>query len=145
MKKIVLGLLSLVLIGGGCANVPVTPAPQITAQPASVINEVRNVNVQPGQLVTSPFTVTGEARGTWFFEAVIGVSLFDANGIKLDQQNYGQAKGEWMTEDFVPFEGTLVFTVTPTTTVTGYIEIHNDNPSGMPENDKSIHIPVRLK
>jgi hypothetical protein len=137
------GLVSLLVFGFGCTTPP--PAPAVTAEPASALAEVRQVNVVPGQLITSPFVVTGEAEGSWFFEAVIGVGLFDARGQRLDAQNYGQAKGDWMVTGFVPFEGKLVFSVTPTTTETGFIEIHNDNASGLPEHDRLVRIPVRLK
>jgi hypothetical protein len=143
MKKMLVGLVSLLVLGFGCATPP--PAPVVTAEPATALAEVRNVNVQPGQLITSPFVVTGEAEGSWFFEAVIGVAVYDAQGKRLDSQNYGQAKGDWMVTGFVPFESTLTFSVTPTTTATGYIEIHNDNASGLPEHDSLVRIPVRFK
>src|SRR3989344_944214 len=90
-------------------------------------------------VIASPLTVTGKARGSWYFEASFPVRLLDANGTEL-AVTPAQAKGEWMTEDFVPFEATLTFN-TPTTK-TGTLILHNDNPSGDPAYDKEIRIPV---
>lgn len=95
-----------------------------------------------GEQISSPLTVMGEARGTWYFEASAPMRLEDANGNVL-AQHYVTAKGEWMTEDFVPFEGTLTFT-TPQTN-TGTLIMQKDNPSGLPENDRELRIPVTFR
>jgi hypothetical protein len=91
--------------------------------------------------VDSPLTITGDARGTWYFEASFPVKLYDANG-KLLASHYATAQGEWMTENFVPFTSTITF-ATPTT-ATGTLVLEKDNPSGLPEHDNSITIPVRF-
>ncbi len=95
-----------------------------------------------GALVTSPLTVKGKARGTWFFEANIPVTLKDQNGKVLAQKGF-QADGEWMTTDYVPFSGTLEF-ATPETDF-GVLIINKDNPSGLPQFDSAFAIPVRFK
>jgi spore germination protein GerM len=56
--------------------------------------------------------------------------------------HYAQAQGDWMTTNFVPFSSTLTFS-TPTTP-TGILVLQKDNPSGLPENDAEIRIPVRF-
>ena len=61
---------------------------------------------QPNQEMQSPFVVKGQARGTWFFEATFPVKLLDENGVVI-KQTFAQAKGDWMTESFVPFESVL--------------------------------------
>lgn len=103
--------------------------------------EVRNVNIVANSVVTSPVTVTGEARGSWFFEANLPIFIKDATG-KVIGQTGAMAQGEWMTTDYVPFGGTVTFT--KPTTETGTLMIANDNPSGLPENAKSIEIPIRF-
>lgn len=95
-----------------------------------------------GDLVVSPLHVTGRARGFWFFEANIPVTLKDQNGNVLAQKGF-HATSDWMTEDFVPFEGTLEF-ATPTTDY-GVLIIQKDNPSGDPQFDAAYAIPVRFK
>lgn len=89
--------------------------------------------------VASPLTVTGQARGSWYFEASFPVKLIDANDTVL-AQGPAQAQGEWMTTEFVPFKAVLTFA--PPQTATGFLIVHNDNPSGLPQNDKELRIPV---
>ena len=101
-----------------------------------------NINVsspQPNSVVSSPLIVTGEARGTWYFEASFPVKLYDANNSLLAQAP-AQALSDWMTTDFVSFSVTLTFP-TPSTQ-TGTLVLEKDNPSGLPQNDDSVSIPV---
>ncbi len=94
----------------------------------------------PGSEISSPYTVTGKARGGWYFEASFPIKLLDADG-KVLWQGPAQAQGDWMTSEYVPFKVSINFI---TSSKTGTLEIHNDNPSGLPENDKELKIPVRL-
>lgn len=96
---------------------------------------------RPNALVTSPLEVTGQARGTWYFEASFPVKLLDGEGNQLVIIP-AQAQSDWMTEDFVPFKATLEFE-TPTT-ATGTLILEKDNPSGLPEHDDSLIVPVRF-
>src|SRR3989339_1424546 len=64
---------------------------------------------RPNQAVQSPLVITGEARGYWFFEASFPIVLTDWDGLIIGQ-GIAQAKSDWMTADFVPFEATLAFT-----------------------------------
>ena len=101
-----------------------------------------NINVsspQPNSVVSSPLIVTGEARGTWYFEVSFPVKLYDANNNLLAQAP-AQALSDWMTTDFVSFSVTLTFP-TPSTQ-TGTLVLEKDNPSGLPQNDDSVSIPV---
>lgn len=103
---------------------------------------VKDLNVTAGDVIKSPLIVKGQARGCWFFEASFPVRILDGAGRELGVVP-AQAKDEWMTEEFVPFEATLNFT--PSTTAEGTLVIEKDNPSGLPENDKSVRIPIRFK
>lgn len=93
----------------------------------------------PNQAINTPFVIQGQARGTWYFEASFPIELEDANGVVIGR-SIAQAQSDWMTEDFVPFTSTLTF-VMPTTT-TGTLVLKKDNPSGMPERDDALRIPV---
>lgn len=97
---------------------------------------------RPNQEVSSPLTLKGQARGYWYFEASFPYKLVDANG-KILAQGPVQADGEWMTTEFVPFEMTVEFE--KSTTPTGTLIINNDNPSGLPENQKELRIPIKFK
>jgi hypothetical protein len=99
-------------------------------------------NPASGQTVSSPLTITGKARGIWFFEADFPIYLLDANG-NIIASHYGQAQGEWMTEDFVPFIAEIIFENPGTET--GTLILEKDNPSGLEENDAKIEIPVRFE
>jgi len=94
-----------------------------------------------GAMVTSPLEVTGQARGYWFFEASFPVELQDANGQQI-ANNTASAQDDWMTEEFVPFKTTLTFD--KPATATGNLILHKDNPSGLPEKEDSITIPVKF-
>lgn len=108
---------------------------------------VRNVSVAAGSSVSSPLTVTGEARGTWMFEASLPLKIVDAADNVIAQAP-GQAQpdprtGEinWMTADYVPFRATLMFAA-PQTALNTFLVIEKDNPSGLPENAGEIRIPI---
>ncbi len=103
---------------------------------------IRISTPRPNTTIRNPLVVKGMARGSWFFEAQFPVKLFDGNG-ELLASTPASAKGEWMTSDFVPFEATLTFTA-PTTT-TGTLVLLKDNPSGLPENEDELRIPIAFK
>lgn len=92
--------------------------------------------------VASPLTVTGEARGAWYFEGVFPVVLTDWDGRIIAEAN-AHAQGEWMTEDFVPFEAVLNFDISSNRVRdNGSLILQRSNPSGLPENDAALEIPV---
>lgn len=97
--------------------------------------------------VTSPLKITGQARGQWFFEADAPVMLTDWDG-RIIAEGYIQAEGDWMTEEFVPFSGTLEFSPPADTgpqSVRGSLIIRRANPSGQTDNDMAVEIPVRFQ
>lgn len=91
--------------------------------------------------LTSPLEITGEARGTWYFEASFPVRIYDANNVLLGF-GIAQAQGDWMTENFVPFKATLSFT--HPATEKGFLVLEKDNPSGLPEHADELRIPVHF-
>ncbi|MFH1632304.1 MAG: Gmad2 immunoglobulin-like domain-containing protein [bacterium] len=97
---------------------------------------------RPNQLVESPLSITGQAVGNWYFEATFPVVLVDWDGLII-AEGYATAEGEWMTEDFVPFTATLEFE-TPDLYNRGSLILQKDNPSGLPEYDDALEIPVKF-
>ena len=95
-----------------------------------------------GEIIQSPFKVTGEAVGFWYFEADFPVRLYDEKDSLL-ATGLATAQGEWMTENFVPFETELVFKV-PAGSKTGKLVFERSNPSDMREHDRSLTIPVKF-
>lgn len=96
---------------------------------------------QPQQIITSPLIITGKARGFWYFEAQFSVELYDSQGNFLGKTIL-QAQDDWMTEDFVPFQGELTF-IQPQTS-SGILKFLSDNPSGLPQNQKIFELPVKF-
>lgn len=94
----------------------------------------------PNDVITSPLTITGEARGTWFFEASFPVVLTNWDGLII-AEGIAEAQGDWMTEEFVPFTATLEFDI-PDYKNNGSLILKKDNPSGLPEYDAALEIPV---
>lgn len=102
---------------------------------------IRINSPRPHATIKSPALITGEAVGGWYFESSFPVKLFDAEG-NLLAEGPAQAQGDWMTPEFVEFEATLSF-ASPTSK-TGVLVLQKDNPSGFPENDAELRIPVRF-
>lgn len=95
-----------------------------------------------GEKITSPLTVRGEARGYWFFEGSFPIIVVDWDG-RIIGEGFATAEGEWMTESFVPFSGTITFSVpTDTPYLRGAIIFKKDNPSDLPEHDDALEVPV---
>lgn len=120
-----------------------TPSGQSFTEDIGNVNEKQDL-IQvtaplPNQAINTPFVIQGQARGTWYFEASFPIELEDANGVVIGR-SIAQAQSDWMTEDFVPFTSTLTFTAPSTTT--GTLVLKKDNPSGMPERDDALRIPV---
>lgn len=107
------------------------------------INEVFQLEKpDAGEILSSPLEIRGRIRGNWFFEAQFPVRLLDANGNELGR-SIASADGEWMTTEFVPFHGTVIFSESKTPT--GTLIFEKDNPSGLPENSAEIRLPIRLR
>lgn len=137
--SIVFGLL---FTGVSCARPePVAPQPE----PVSQVTE--NVHVDSPQFsspLTSPITITGSARGTWFFEGSFSIVLTGSNNEVLGTA-IAQAQGEWMTTEFVPFTATLNFALPKNILHTkATLNFKKDNPSGLPEHDDAVQFPVEL-
>lgn len=92
--------------------------------------------------VSSPLVIKGTAKGYWFFEAVAPVEVVDEEYNLLGKGSI-TATEEWMTEDFVPFEGELEYE--KPATGEGYLILRRANASGKPEHDRALHIPLSFK
>lgn len=88
----------------------------------------------------SPLTISGKARGTWYFEASFPIELQDASGTVI-ARHYAEAQSEWMTEAFVPYKATLTYPAQPAGS-RGKLILRKDNPSGLPEHDDALIVPV---
>lgn len=100
---------------------------------------IRVMTPRANTSVASPLHIEGEARGNWFFEAQFPVNLLDDQG-RLLATGIARTRDNWQTEDFVPFELDLEFTMP--TAERGTLVFKRANPSGLPENDAELVVPV---
>lgn len=136
----VLLVLPFLLMGCGSDTIPGDNDSSLAEGNERQHADLRVTEPQPRAIVKSPLTVTGEARGTWYFEASFPVQLLDEQG-SLIVMIPAQAEGDWMTTDFVPFSVTLNF---ETDAKMGTLVLMKDNPSGLPEHAAEVRIPVRF-
>ena len=123
---------------------PSTPPPTVL-EPKIIgpnASDLISFSVAPGGTVSGKMTVVGQVEGGYFFEANILVNILGVNKALL-RAGHGTASGEWMTAGPVAFTADLDFAGLPAGP--GYIEIKNDNASGLPEHDKQILIPVVIQ
>ena len=148
MQKSLALLLVVLAVAGAAAwwqfGAP-QPVVEDTGNAAQKAGLIRLTAPLPNATVSSPLTITGEARGYWYFEASFPVVLVDWDG-RIIAQGIATAKDEWMTEEFVPFEATLTFVVDKNVySNRGALILQKDNPSGLPEYDDALEIPVVIK
>jgi len=119
-----------------------TPMPTpIPTQPQ--LGEVIIETPQSNNVVTSPLTVKGKIQNNWLFEGAFPITLLDASRKEIAKASaHENIPGSWQTEGLVSFTANLKFT---TNSSSGFLVIHNDNPSGLPQNEKTFEIPVQFK
>ena len=145
---IIAGTVILVVIPAPTANAPTTDAVNIsaTSTPASLDDLIVVTSPLPNAVISSTtVTITGKARGNWFFEASFPIEVFGDPAEGLLGNGIGQAQGDWMTVDYVPFTATVhILPTIQTPGETLHILLKNDNPSGDPAKQKTLDIPVHF-
>lgn len=94
---------------------------------------------KPEDTVSSPLIITGKARGGWYFEGGFPISLYCGPNGKI-ADSHATAQGEWMTDDFVDFEGIIEFETECESM--GMLILNKNNPSDLRELDDKVMIPV---
>ncbi len=103
------------------------------------------VSITENSPLTPDFFITGEAKGQWFFEGSFPVQVRDMEGEILSLTT-ASAQGDWMTEDFVEFSAQVTLsTDAPLFHGLAQLILMKDNPSGLPENEDSITIPIIIQ
>jgi lipopolysaccharide export LptBFGC system permease protein LptF len=140
---VIIGLtIALFAIPGPTASNTATTTPGTATGNTQPLSERVTVTTpQPNATVEKVFIIAGSAPGPWFFEASFPIKVIDQNG-NVILNTYAEAQGDWMTTDLVTFVATA--------TTTGYagpatLVLLRDNPSGLPENDDSIEIPIIIQ
>ncbi len=102
-------------------------------------NLIQVFSPQANEEVSTPLEISGQARGSWFFEASFPVEIQDADK-NVIATGIAEAQGDWMTNDFVPFVASLDFQ--RPLSKNGYLILKKDNPSGDPSKDDQLIVPI---
>lgn len=111
--------------------------------------EVRLTSIKPNDVINEGTEIKGEAYRSWYFEGSFPVEIIDITGKKVAS---GNATGDWLSgntddlnaDDLIAFKVTFT-NFAPGQAETGTLIFKKDNPSGLPENEKSCEIPVRFE
>ncbi|MFZ5365494.1 MAG: GerMN domain-containing protein [Patescibacteria group bacterium] len=117
------------------------PTEQCILEKFPIEVEVRVFTPELDAEISSPVAVTGEALGNWYFEGSFPIELVDQDNNTL-ASGIAQAQSDWMTSEFVPFKASLTFAAGQATK--GRLIFRNDNPSGLPENQKQYIWPIKF-
>lgn len=113
------------------------PAPKpADTNPYITIAMAQDETIYPG------FVIKGKTKGNWFFEGSFPIYLQDNNGNLLEVA-LATAQEDWMSEGKVSFEAQLL-QFRWSASGTGKLIFKKENPSGLPENDESIELPIRF-
>ena len=126
----------------------VCPESATSTAPVGYSNEVVVTLPTVNSVLATSTIVTGTALGSWYFEGSFVVELLDVNGTVIAVSS-ARAGSNWMTAEPVPFTAKLTFINpykpgSPDKMKGGTLVLRNDNPSGLPENDRFISLPVRF-
>jgi len=108
------------------------------------INNEIEINITKGQIIKSPLLIKGTVTGgKWVgFEGQVGrVELVQSNGLVLASAPL-LTISDW-TNLPTNFEAKLIFNSLEEKDL--LLVFHNENPSGILENDRILNIPVKIK
>ena len=109
---------------------------------APLDTEVTVSSPKPGATVSHTITVTGQAPGAWFFEAQFPLLVKDSNNETVASEP-AHAQGDWESTGEVTFTDSIV--VDPSFHGPATLVLLRDNPSGLPENDDSVTVPIVIQ
>ncbi|MDQ5922587.1 MAG: hypothetical protein QG644_295 [Patescibacteria group bacterium] len=151
--KLILFLVILVLVSVGIFFLQQEPKEVVVNTPIDIssgtmpamegnVSDFISLSFDPNSTLSGLVQFQGSIKGAYFFEGNVQINILsvDKNVLKA---GYATATSEWMTVEPVEFKGEI--DLTGLSTGPAYFEIHNDNASGLPENDKSILIPIMIE
>jgi hypothetical protein len=122
-----------------------TPTPTGT-QAKGGITQGTPVKIKSIYLVSptkGPLVIKGTVESGWMFEGIMPVKLLDASRAEITSSSAKETvPGSWQSGKAVEFSVELTFTTDATS---GFLVFQNDNPSGLPENQKSFELPVKFR
>jgi hypothetical protein len=95
----------------------------------------------PNATVAKTFTVSGSTPNNWYFEASFPIEVRDIKG-KLITQSHAQAQSDWTVEGPVAFTASI--TIPNNYSGPANLMLMRDNPSGLPQNNAEMIIPITI-
>lgn len=125
-------------------EVPVTKAPEpVQPDPNAPLSQRVTVTTPTANTsVGGSFEVKGSAPGNWFFEADFPLQVRDKDG-NVIARTFASAQGDWMTTELVGFTSTIHIDNGYTGPAT--LILLKNNPSGLPEHDDAVEIPIVIE
>lgn len=121
---------------------PQTPVQSVIVKGKAKVEDLVDSSIKAGDKVSGEQTYSGTIQGGYFFEGNILINVMDSNQ-QILKSGHGTATTDWMTSGPVTFSTDVDFT--NLSAGPAYLELHNDNASGEPANDKSILIPIIIQ
>ena len=138
----ILGGLIFIILPPKTVLAPVPNTNQIELEPVDDKSDfIKVTKPLANSSISSPVEISGQARGTWFFEGSFPIIIMDANDLIIGQ-GIATSSEEWMTENFIPFNATVYFERTETPS--GKFILKKDNPSGLKEKDDQLILPIQF-
>ncbi len=119
-------------------DVPIV-APVVENKP--VDEDIKVTSPAPNAEFQTQILISGEAKGSWYFEATFPIRLEDGAG-KVLASTMATAQSDWQSAEMVPFKAEITYEADKPIDAT--LVFQNDNPSGMIENQKEFRQPVKL-
>lgn len=102
--------------------------------------DIKLNNLKNGDTISSPLEISGTISRDWTFEANFSIEILDSNKKSLNTVPVDVTFEDEQAQ-MGSFSAMIPFT---TNTDNGFVVIHADNPSGLPENDRSVEFAVKL-
>lgn len=114
--------------------------PPVRHNPESIeLNKFQLIKPVGGDKLPNPFIARGYVPKNWLFEGQFNYVLKDLNGNTVSQ---GTIFADWnLPQETIPFTTEITYS---SRSDSGLLIFKNDNPSGLPENEKFYSIPVKL-
>lgn len=100
-------------------------------------------NIQENGVITSPVSIKGTVPSSWMFEGQFFIEIRDSEGRVLGSGVGKEVNpGDWSSGKPVDFSANITF---KTDAKRGILVLLSNNPSGLPENQKTFSLPVRFE
>lgn len=124
--------------------ITVTPTSSPSGQTKGGLTTGTPVKIKSIALTTAtgPLVIKGTVDSGWMFEGTMPVLLLDSSRNEIASGSATETTpGSWQSGNPVNFSVSFTFTTEATS---GFLVFKNDNPSGLPENQKTFELPVKF-